>query len=188
MVSVFYSLFVAIVIYRSITFRDLIDILVEATVTSSVIMFIVAFAGIFSWTASVTGFIDRAAGLIVSASPNAVVMIILIDVLLLVLGMFLDAISISYLVIPILIPVLRSFHVDPIWYGVIFVTALAIGQATPPVGVNLFTVANLIKGDIDSVAVESIPFIIMDIFLLIVLSLLPCLSLFLPKLAGLHSP
>lgn len=114
-------------------------------------------------------------------------MIILIDVLFLVLGMFIDAITISYLVLPILIPVLHSFHVDPLWYGVIFVTTLAIGQATPPVGVNLFTVTNLIKGNMDSVAFESIPFILTEVLLLIVLSLIPWLSLFLSKMAGLYS-
>jgi C4-dicarboxylate transporter DctM subunit len=187
-VSVFYSLFVAACIYRSISWKSLIEILVEAAVTSSVIMFTVAFAGIFSWTASVTGFIDRAADIIVSLSPNAFTMIILINILLLILGMFIDAISISYLVMPILIPVLAAFHVDPVWYGVIFVTALAIGQATPPVGVNLFTIANLIKGDMDSVALESIPFVFMEILILIVISLLPGLSLFLPKIAGLYGP
>jgi C4-dicarboxylate transporter DctM subunit len=187
-VAVFYSLFVAVFIYRSITLRDLIKILVDAAVTSSVIMFIVVFAGIFTWTASVIGVIDRAAELIVSISPNAVVMIILVNVLLLALGMILDAISISYLIMPILIPVLTTFGIDPLWYGVIFISALAIGQATPPVGVNLFTAANLIGGDLDSLAREAIPYVIMDVIVLIILSLLPILSLYLPVKAGLYLP
>jgi len=185
-VSVFYSLFIALFIYRSLTWQTLIDVLVDASVTSSVIMFIVAFAGIFSWTTSVTGFVDQAAEFIVSISPNAIVMIILINLLLLVLGMFIDAISISYLVMPILIPVLHAFGIDPLWYGVIFITALAIGQATPPVGVNLFTAANLINGSVDGVAKQAIPFVIMDIMILIILTLVPALCLFLPKLAGLY--
>jgi C4-dicarboxylate transporter DctM subunit len=183
-VAVFYGLFVAAVIYRSIGFRDLLDILVEATVTTSVIMFIVVFAGIFSWAASTTGFIDLAAEWIVHLSPNAVVMILLIDVLLLILGMFLDAISISYLLIPILVPVLDYFGVDKVWYGVIFVSALAIGQATPPVGVNLFTAANLAQTTVDGVAKESIPYVIAAILVLILMSVVPALSLFLPALAG----
>ena len=187
-VAVFYSLFVAVFIYRSITLRDLVKILVDAAVTSSVIMFIVVFAGIFTWTASVIGVIDRAAELIVSISPNAVVMIILVNVLLLALGMILDAISISYLIMPILIPVLTTFGIDPLWYGVIFISALAIGQATPPVGVNLFTAANLIGGDLDSLAREAIPYVIMDVIVLIILSLLPILSLYLPVKAGLYLP
>jgi C4-dicarboxylate transporter DctM subunit len=187
-VAVFYSLFVAVFIYRSIRWRDMIDMLVDAAVTSSVIMFIVVFAGIFTWTASVIGVIDKAAQLIVSISPNAVVMIILIDLLLLALGMVLDAISISYLLMPILIPVLEAFGIDPVWYGVIFISALAVGQATPPVGVNLFTAANLIGSDVDAVAKEAIPYVIMDVIVLIILSPLPILSLYLPIKAGLYAP
>ena len=187
-VAVFYSLFVAVVIYRSISWHDFIHILVDASVTSSVIMFIVVFAGIFTWGASVIGVVDKTAHFIVSISPNAAIMIILVNLLLLALGMVLDAISISYLIMPILIPVLAAFKIDPLWYGVIFISALAIGQATPPVGVNLFTAANLIKGDIDAVAKQAIPFVIMDVIILIILSLFPSLSLYLPIKAGLYTP
>jgi C4-dicarboxylate transporter DctM subunit len=187
-VAVFYSLFVAVCIYHTITWRDLVAILVDASVTSSVIMFIVAFAGLYTWAASVTGIIDQAASGIVKVSPNAVVMIILIDLLLLGLGMLLDAISISYLIMPILIPVLAAFKIDPVWYGVIFVSALAIGQATPPVGVNLFTAANLIQSDLDPVAREAFPFVIAASIVLIILSLIPALSLYLPMKLGLYTP
>jgi C4-dicarboxylate transporter DctM subunit len=187
-VAVFYSLFVAVVIYRSISFRDFIRILVDASVTSSVIMFIVVFAGIFSWATSVMGVIDAAAKTIIRISPNAVVMIILVDFLLLALGMILDAISISYLIMPILIPVLAKFGIDPLWYGVIFICALAIGQATPPVGVNLFTAANLVKSEIDPVARQALPFVLMDAAVLLVLSLVPALSTYLPIKAGLYAP
>jgi C4-dicarboxylate transporter DctM subunit len=187
-VAVFYSLFVAVVIYRTVTWRDMIRMLVDASVTSSVIMFIVVFAGIFTWAASVIGVIDQAANFLISVSPNAVVMIILINLLLLGLGMILDAISISYLIMPILIPVLTAFKIDPLWYGVIFISALAIGQATPPVGVNLFTAANLVKGDLDSIAKQAIVFVVMDVVVLIILSLFPILSLYLPVLAGLYTP
>jgi C4-dicarboxylate transporter DctM subunit len=187
-VAVFYSLFVAVVIYRSVTWRDMIRMLVDASVTSSVIMFIVVFAGLFTWAASVIGVIDQAANFVIAISPNAAVMIILINLLLLGLGMILDAISISYLIMPILIPVLAAFKIDPLWYGVIFISALAIGQATPPVGVNLFTAANLVKGNLDSVAKQAIVFVIMDIVILIILSLFPILSLYLPVLAGLYKP
>jgi C4-dicarboxylate transporter DctM subunit len=187
-VAVFYSLFVAVVIYRSVTWRDMIRMLVDASVTSSVIMFIVVFAGIFTWATSVIGVIDKAANFVINVSPNAVTMIILVNLLLLALGMILDAISISYLIMPILIPVLAAFKIDPLWYGVIFISALAIGQATPPVGVNLFTAANLIKGNLDSVAKQAVAFVIMDVIILIILSLFPILSLYLPVLSGLYRP
>jgi C4-dicarboxylate transporter, DctM subunit len=187
-VAVFYSLFVAVVVYRSITWRDLVQILVDASVTSSVIMFIVVFAGIFTWVASVLGIVDAAAKFIVRISPNAVAMIILVDVLLLILGMFLDAISISYILMPILMPVLKTFNIDPLWYGVIFVVALAIGQTTPPVGVNLFTAANLVGSDLDSLAKESMWFVAIATVALILFSLVPALSTWLPIKAGLYTP
>jgi C4-dicarboxylate transporter DctM subunit len=148
----------------------------------------VVFAGIFSWAAAVIGIIDQAAEAIIRISPNAVVMIILVNLLLLALGMIIDAISISYLVMPILIPVLATFKIDPLWYGVIFISALAIGQATPPVGVNLFTAANLIGGDLDAIAKQAVWFVLMDIVVLLILSLFPILSLYLPVLAGLYYP
>jgi len=187
-VAVFYSLFVSVLVYRSIGWRDMIEILVDSAVTSSVIMFIVVFAGIFTWAASVTGVIDTLADFIIRVSPNAMVMIILVNLLLFGLGMLLDAISISYLLMPILIPVLAAFKIDPVYYGVIFISALAIGQATPPVGVNLFTAANLAGCEVDEIAKEAIPFVLMDLVVLAVLSVLPVLSLYLPVWAGLYTP
>lgn len=187
-IAVFYSLFIATIVYHSVTWRDSVKILVDSTVTTSVIMFIVVFAGIFSWTTSVIGIVDLIANAIVKISPNAIVMIILVDILLLILGMLLDAISILYLVMPILIPVLAAFHIDPVWYGVIFVAALAIGQATPPVGVNLFVAANLVEGDLDSVAKEALVFVLISTVVLIIISLIPALSLYLPVKAGLYTP
>jgi C4-dicarboxylate transporter DctM subunit len=89
---------------------------------------------------------------------------------------------------PILIPVLDAFAIDPLWYGVIFISAPAIDQATPPVGVNLFTAANLIGGDLDSLAKEAIPYVVMDVIVLIILSVLPILALYLPVKAGLYLP
>ncbi len=187
-VAVFYSLFVATVVYRSITWRDFIWVLVDAGVTSSVIMFIVVFAGIFTWAASVMGMVDMVAESIVAVAPNALVMILLVNVLLLGLGMILDAISISFLILPIVMPVLDTFGIDPLWYGVIFISALAIGQATPPVGVNLFTAANLIDSDVDKVAKEAIPFVLAAVVVLVIVSVFPALSTYLPEAAGLYTP
>jgi len=187
-VAVFYSLLVAGVIYRTLKWSALLTILVEAAVTTAVIMFIVVFAGLFSWAASTTGLIDTVASWIIRTSRNPLLMILLVNGLLLALGMFLDAISISYLLLPILAPVLAHFRVDPVWFGVIFVAALAIGQATPPVGVNLFTAANLAGRPLDGIAREAIPFIIAAVLVLILISLLPALSLFLPRITGNYIP
>ncbi len=183
-VAVFYSLAVAGLVYRTLTWRKLVRMLVDASVTSSVIMLVVAFAGLFSLAAALTGVVDAAAQLLARVSGNALALILWVNLLLLILGMFLDAISIMYLVLPIMVPVLAQYHVDPVWFGVIFVAALAIGQATPPVGVNLFTAANLAGRDLDGVARRAVPFIVAAVVVLIFLSLFPALSLYLPRLAG----
>ncbi len=185
-VAVVYSLFVAMGIYRTVKLRDLLPILTEAAVTSSVIMTIVAFAGIFSWAASTTGLIDWLAEFIINASPNGLVTILLINLLLLGLGMFLDAISISYLLMPILMPVLKVFGMDPLWYGVVFITALAIGQITPPVGVNIFTAANIADTSADAISRRLIPYVLMNFLVLTLLTLFPVLSTWLPDRLGLH--
>ncbi len=125
---------------------------------------------------------------IIRISPDAAVMILLVDLLLLAPGMVLDVISISCLIMPILIPVLAAFKIDPLWYGMIFICALAIGQATPPVGVNLFTAANPIHGDIDSVAEEALVFVAISAVVLLIISLVPELWLYLPVQAGLYAP
>ncbi len=181
-VAVFYSLFVAMVIYRSIAPRELIDVLVDATATTAVIMFIVVFAGMFASAVTTSGIGDRTAQAIIALAPNGIIMILLVNVLLLVLGMFLDAISITYLMMPILIPVLARFEIDPLCYGVIFVTAMAIGQVTPPVGVNLFTAANLVDSDVDDISRAILPFLAVNIVVLVAISLLPALSTWLPAL------
>lgn len=187
-VAVFYSLFVATVIYHTLDWHTLMDTLVESSVTSAVIMAIVAFAGIFSWTATVSGVVDHTAQWMIHVSKTPMMFILLIDLLLLGLGMILDAISITYLVVPLVTPVLAAFHIDPLWYGVIFVVALAIGQATPPVGVNLFTAAGLIHSDLDPIAKEAVPYVIAAVIALIIISLVPSLSLYLPVHAGLYKP
>lgn len=185
-VAVVYSLLVAMGIYRTVNVRDLLPILTEAAVTSSVIMTIVAFAGIFSWAASTTGLIDWLAEFIISASPNGLVTVLLINLLLLGLGMFLDAISISYLLMPILMPVLKVFGMDPLWYGVVFITALAIGQITPPVGVNIFTASNIADTSADAISKRLIPYVLVNFLVLTLLTLFPVLSTWLPVRLGLH--
>lgn len=184
-IAVFYSLFISMVVYRSVGIRDLLGILSEAAVTSSIIMFIVVFAGIFSWAASTTGVIDAAAQWVIRSSPNQLLTILLMNGILLILGMFLDAISISYLIMPILLPVLKAFGLDPLWYGVVFITALAIGQITPPVGVNLATAAGLAGTDLDAVSKKLVPYIVANVAALVLLSIFPELSRFLPELLGL---
>lgn len=176
-VAVVYSLLVAVFIYHSLSWRDFIDALVEACVLTAMIMFIVAWAGLFSWAGSVTGLVDSVSGWLLGFSSNVYVILLLVCVLVLLLGMVLDPISIMYLTVPMLIPVVQQLGIHPIWFGVTFVSALAIGQVTPPVGVNLFTAAGIIKQPVDVIAKEVMPLVGAAVIGLVIIALWPGLSL-----------
>jgi len=178
-VAVAYSILVSVVFYRSLTLEGLVESLVEASVLTAMIMFIVAWAGLFSWTGSVTGLIDSVASWLIGATDNPYAMVLMVAVLVLALGMVMDPISIMYLVVPILVPVIQRLDLQPIWFGVTFVSALAIGQATPPVGVNLFTAAGLVDEPVDVIAREALPLVAAAVIGLVVIALWPSLSLLL---------
>ena len=187
-IAVFYSLFVGFFIYKTLDLKALYEALVSTAVTSSVVMFVVTFAGIFSWAAATLGVIDASARFIVSISKSPVVVLLLADLVIVIAGMFLDAISITYVFMPILMPVLAYFHIDLLFFGVIFVIALAIGQITPPVAVNLYVAANLIKSTLDRLSKEVWIFVIAAVVGLIILTFFPQLSLWIPVKAGLYTP
>ncbi|HLQ85332.1 MAG TPA: TRAP transporter large permease [Salinisphaeraceae bacterium] len=176
-VAVIYSLVVAALIYRTLSWTGFVAALVEASVLTAMIMFIVAWAGLFSWTGSVTGVVDEISHWLVNLSDSRYIIILLICALVLALGMVLDPISIMYLVVPILIPVVQQFDMNPIWFGVTFVSALAIGQVTPPVGVNLFTAAGIINEPVDAIAREVLPLVAAAVIGLIIIALWPAVAL-----------
>lgn len=178
-VAVVYSLIVAAVVYRTLTWETFISSLIEACVFTAMIMFIVGWAGLFSWIGSVSGLVDVFSDWLLGATDNRYVMILMVCVVLLALGMILDPISIMYLVVPVLIPVVQQMDMNPIWFGATFVSALAIGQVTPPVGVNLFTASGLIDEPLDAIAREVLPLVLAAMVGLVIIALWPALSLML---------
>lgn len=187
-IAVFYSLFVGVFIYHSLSWNDIFDSLVGTAITSAVVMFVVAFAGIFSVAEAQLGILDAAANGILTISKSPFMFLLLVDVVFLIAGFFLDAISIFYVILPIFLPVLKIFHVDLLFFGVMVTVALAIGQITPPVAVNLYVTANLIKKPLDKVANEVWPFVIFGIIGLLVITYVPKLSLWLPVAFKLYLP
>jgi C4-dicarboxylate transporter, DctM subunit len=107
--------------------------------------------------------------------------------MLLIAGMLLDAISIYYICLPILIPIMAHFQWDPLWFGVVMTLNLAIGQFTLPVAVNLYVTTNLAQVSSEKVSVATIPFIFSMVGSLVLVVLLPWLSLYLPRLRGLYA-
>jgi len=185
-VAVFYGLFIGFFVYRSLTLKTLYGIFRDAVLSSAVVMFIVAFAGLFSWTGSTLGVMDKTSSSLLSLSTNPFVILLLVNFILFIAGMLMDAISIYYVFLPILIPLMQHFRWDPIWFGVVMTLNLAIGQITPPVAVNLYVIANIADLSLEKISRSVVPFVAIMLVALLVTMLFPSLSLYLPTLFGLR--
>ena len=142
-VSVVYGLFVGMVIYREVSFRDLFDILVDSAKTTGGIMLIVASASLFSFVCTKFGIAEAASGLLASIAHNQFVFLLIVNIIFLIAGCFIDANSAMYIFIPIMLPVCKALGYDVVAFGVMATVNLAIGQVTPPVGVNLFVAISI---------------------------------------------
>jgi C4-dicarboxylate transporter DctM subunit len=181
-VAAFYGLFVGLIVYRTLSFKVLYEILNESVISTAVVMLVVACAGLYSWLGATVGLIDKIAGILLSVSSNPGVIMLMINVILLFAGMLLDANSIMYIFLPILMPIIRTLGWDPIWFGVVMTVNLAIGQVTPPVAVNLFVGARISNLTMEEIAKPAIPLIIAAILALALLCTFPTLTIYLPRL------
>lgn len=187
-ISVFYSLIIGLFVYKTLDFKGIVQALIDTTVTSSVVMFVVTFAGIFSISEANLGILDAATNGIIAISKSPAMFLILTDIIFLIAGFFLDAISILYVVMPLFLPVLQVFHVDILFFGIMTTVALAIGQITPPVAVNLYVTANLIKKPLDAVSKEVWWFVIASLVGLLLITYMPGLSTAIPVASKLYTP
>ncbi|MEK8035468.1 MAG: TRAP transporter large permease [candidate division NC10 bacterium] len=185
-VAVAYGLFVGLAVYRNLGWRDLYEVFRDAAVSTSVVMVVVAFAGLFSWAGSTMGIMDRAAAALVGFSKNPVVILLLLNAMLLVAGMLLDAISIYYVFLPILLPLMKQFGWDPVWFGVVMTVNLAIGTVTPPVAVNLYVASHISGASMTEISRWVVPFVVALLAVLLLVTYVPALSLWLPDALGIR--
>jgi len=185
-VAVAYGLFVGLAVYRNLGWRDLYEVFRDAAVSTSVVMVVVAFAGLFSWAGSTMGIMDRAAAALVGFSTNPVVILLLLNVMLVVAGMLLDAISIYYVFLPILLPLMKQFGWDPVWFGVMMTVNLAIGTVTPPVAVNLYVASHISGASMTEISRWVMPFVVALVAVLLLVTHVPALSLWLPDALGIR--
>ena len=176
-VAVLYSIAIDVCVYRSMKVADIFRIASEAGVTSSVIMSIVVTASLFAWILNTQGLAQKGAVVLLALTENRVLLLLLINVLLIAAGLILDAISIFYILLPILLPVVRSIGIDPIHFGIIMTINLAIGQVTPPVGVNLVAASGVANIPIRHISRSALPFIVGELAILILITFVPQLSL-----------
>lgn len=185
-VAVFYGLFVGIFIYRTInSVKMLFEIFSASMQATAVVMIVVTCAGLFSWVASTVGLVERGSALLLSVSDNPWIVLLMINIILLLAGMLLDAISIYYVFLPFMLPIMSHFHWDPIWFGIMMTVNLAVGQVTPPVAVNLYVGANICGLTMEEISRAALPLIGAALLALVLIVLFPGLSTFMPRLLGL---
>ncbi|HLR82294.1 MAG TPA: TRAP transporter large permease [Paenalcaligenes sp.] len=183
-VAVTYGLVIGIFVYRSLSLSDLYMLFSESAKISGVVLLIIALAGIFAWTGTTLGTFTKMAEFILAISDNSWVLLFLVMVLVLIAGMFLDAISIYLILTPIFIPLMQHFGWNPVWFGILLAMNIAIGQFTPPVAVNLLVTAKIANIRIEHTFGWSLLFLITMFSALLLVMIFPGIALWLPEYLG----
>ena len=178
-VAAFYGLLVGLFVYRELTWRSLWSCCLESARTSAIIIMLMAMATIFGNVMTLEQVPERIASAILSFTENKIAILLLINLLLLWVGTFMEALAAIVILTPILLPLVLKVGVDPIHFGVIMVVNLAIGFVTPPVGVNLFVASGITKVKIEQVSRAAVPFLIAMLVVLGFVTFVPEISLFL---------
>lgn len=181
-VAVVYAAIIGIFVYGDITVKDLPEILAGSAKTSGTILVLVIMATAFGRLITLARIPTELATTITSLSDNPIIILLLINLLLLVIGMFMETISSIIIMTPILLPVATALGVDPIVFGVILTVNLAIGFCTPPLGVNLFVASGISKVSIEKLSQAILPFFVGMLILLMLITYVPAISLALPSL------
>ncbi|MFN3549669.1 MAG: TRAP transporter large permease [Mesorhizobium sp.] len=179
-VAVIYALFVGFV-YRDLTISRVWEAMIATTLASSAILFITAMASIVAFVFTLEQVPATIASAVLSISDNPIVVLIMLNIVLLILGMFLEPISILILTMPILMQFLKIIGMDPVQFGVMVVLNVVIGMATPPVGILLFIVCATSGQPLTAVSKEALPLIGICLFVLFLVAAIPMISLGLPR-------
>jgi len=185
-VAVVYGLFLGIVIYRTLSWRDIYQMMVESAEISAIILTVVALASVFGWAMSTLSIIDPIAQGITQLGLNQYGVMALLIVLLIVVGTFLDGVSTFIILLPLLIPIAQTYHWDLVWFGVILTLKIAIGQFTPPMAVNLMVSCRITGARIEA-TVPWVGWLILTMLLTLALVIaFPALALWLPHYLNLN--
>jgi len=181
-VSAVYAFLIAVFVYRDIGWKQVPGVLVDASKLTVMLMFIIANALLFAHVLTTERIPQIIAEQIVQLGMPAWVFLIVVNILLLVAGMFMEPSGIILIMAPILFPIAMQLGVDPVHLGIIMVVNLEIGMVTPPVGLNLFVTAGITKMPIGDVIRAAVPWLVLLLAFLVVVTYIPQISLFLPQL------
>jgi C4-dicarboxylate transporter DctM subunit len=181
-VACFYAFFVEIFIHKDLKIKDIKQVIVSSSVTSATLLIIVAGASVFGEYLTFEQIPDKIANAVVSQISSPWVFLLAVNIMLLIVGMFMDIISATLILTPIFLPLLASFGIDTMHFGLLMTINLGIGYCTPPLGVSLYISGAVVDRNLVYVSKAVMPFILIQIAILLVLTYWADLVLFLPRL------
>lgn len=182
MVACLYAVVVGMFVYRDLSFRDLPGLILEASITTASIIVLVGLANLFAWILTSEQIPQMVADFLLGITKNKFLIILMINLLLLFVGTFMETIAALLTLFPTLLAVALQVGIDPIHFSMIAVLNLMIGLTTPPVGVCLFVASSIGKISISRISRANMPFLAVSIFVLFLVSYIPALSTWLPNL------
>ncbi len=182
-VSVIYALFVGMVVYREITFKKLYKICVDSAVTCAQVLVLVAAAQAFAWFLTIARVPQMITETIVTNVSSPLVFLLLINVILIIVGMFMEGIAAIIILAPLFYPIAVGLGIDPVHLGIIMVTNLSIGNFTPPFGLNLFVATGITGVPLTKIIPSVTIFVFVSIIALLIITYIPGISMLLPRLA-----
>jgi tripartite ATP-independent transporter DctM subunit len=183
-VAVAYAFIVSVFVLREMSIKDLPDVLLKAAITSSVVLLLVGAAMAFKTVVSLSHAPETLAAYILSLSQNPLVLLFLINLLLFIVGMFLDAGPAIIILGPILGPIFLDLGIHPVHFAIIMSVNLTVGLATPPMGLVLFVASSVSGERVESIAKAILPFLAIEIAVIFLITYVPAISLFVPRLFG----
>jgi len=179
------ALFVIALLKKKLSFRNLSDSLLEAVRISVLVLFLVAGANVFSYFLALSTIPMAVSSWMAGLAVSRYVVLSIIIIIYLILGCFLDAISMMVLTMPVIFPVVKALGFDPIWFGVICVIMMEAGLITPPVGLNVYTLAGVVKDvPMETIFRGAMPFLIAMVVVVLIITIFPEIALFLPSMMG----
>ncbi|OXY82175.1 TRAP transporter large permease [Oceanimonas doudoroffii] len=183
-VAAFYALVVALAAKQGLRMRHAWQLVVETVVESAGILLIMAMAAVFSWSLAYQQAPQAAAGLLTELTSSPMVLLLLLGLLYMVLGCFIEAIAIVTMTIPVVMPILVSFGIDPVHFGVILALIMSVGTITPPLGIVMFTLCRVTRVSVPAFASLILPWLLLLLGVVTVVMMFPELVLYVPKLVG----
>ncbi|MGO4889586.1 TRAP transporter large permease [Anaerobacillus sp. MEB173] len=181
-VAAAYAYIIGGLVYRTLKWKDIIDSLIQTGIISAVIMLVVSMSAPFGWVMAYFSIPQAFADSLLTVTENPTIILMIIIAILMFVGMFLEGAAIVMLLGPVFAPVAVALGMDPVHFGIVMIMAIAIGMATPPVGVNLFVMVPIMGTKMEKISIAVMPFIVVLMIALLIIAFVPDIALWLPNL------